>query len=249
MLCLLGNTSQLCPLSSVSCLIHFSFDPCLIYFLSHIFRVSFILCSISFASHFVRCLICFMSRLRSCLNSQAAQAAQAAQAVSQHSDCVSNHVLIQATSRNQLYVTRTEIGDSWRNKIYIERADILYSVGSSDQSLMRLVIFNPFIDEIFALPFDSLICSASLRLICSVSHIFRVSRFRPFSSSQIMSRHQATSRNQSCLTRVREWGSCSRRMYIERAAHPVFSIMLLIRSDTQFNLFIDEIFAWPFDRL
>ncbi len=101
-----------------------------------------------------------------------------------------------------------------------------------------------------------LICSMShlfcvspiLRLICSVSHIFRVSRFRPFPNSQIMSRHQATSRNQSCLTRVREWGSCSRKMYIERAAHPVFSIMLLIRSDTQFNLFIDKIFAWPFDK-
>ncbi len=32
--------------------------------------------------------------------------------------------------------------------MYIERADILYSV--------RSVTFNPFIDEIFALPFDSL---------------------------------------------------------------------------------------------
>ncbi len=31
-------------------------------------------------------------------------------------------------------------------------------------------------------------------------------------------------------------------MYIERTAHPVFW-KLLIRSDTQFNLFIDEIFA------
>ncbi len=120
------------------------------------FRVSFILCSTSFESHFVRYLICFMSRLRSCLNSQAAQAAQAAQAVSQHSDGVSNHVSIQATSRNQLYVTRTEIGDSWRNIMYIERADILYSVGLSDQLLMRSVTFNPFIDEIFALPFDKL---------------------------------------------------------------------------------------------
>ena len=36
-------------------------------------------------------------------------------------------------------------------------------------------------------------------------------------------------------------------MYIERAAYPVFSIRSLIRSDTQLYLFIDEIFAWPFD--
>ena len=85
--------------------------------------------------------------------------------------------------------------------------------------------------------------SLILRLICSASHIFRVSRFRPFPNSQVMSRHQATSRNQSCLTRVRKWGSCSREMYIERAPHPEFSIKLLMRH-TQFNLFIDEIFAW-----
>ncbi len=55
--------------SSVPCLIHFSFVLCLMYFLSLVFRVSFIPCSISFASHLVWYLICFMSRLRSCLNS------------------------------------------------------------------------------------------------------------------------------------------------------------------------------------
>ncbi len=145
---LLSHTFQLCSLSNVfpvSCILR------LIYFLSHLFRLLFTLCSISFASHFVRCLIYFMSRLRSSLNSQATQAAQA---VFQHSDRVSNHVSIQATSRNQLYVTRTEIGDSWRNKMYIERADILYCVELLDQSFMRSVTFNPFIDDIFALPFD-----------------------------------------------------------------------------------------------
>ncbi len=38
--------------------------------------------------------------------------------------------------------------------MYIERADILYSVELLDQSIMRSVTFNPFIDEIFALSFD-----------------------------------------------------------------------------------------------
>ncbi len=39
--------------------------------------------------------------------------------------------------------------------MYIERADVLHSVELLDQSLMRSVTFNPFIDEIFALPFDT----------------------------------------------------------------------------------------------
>ncbi len=145
---LLPNTFLLCSLSNiflVSCI------PLLIYFLSLLFRVLFIICSISFASHFVRFFICFMSRLRSCIKSQAAAAAQA---LFQHSDRFSNHVLIQTASRNQLYVTRTEIGNSWRNNIYIERVDILYSVELLDESLMRSVTFNRFIDEIFALLFD-----------------------------------------------------------------------------------------------
>ena len=37
--------------------------------------------------------------------------------------------------------------------MYIERADILYSVESLDQSLMRSVTFNPFIDEDFRFTF------------------------------------------------------------------------------------------------
>ncbi len=113
MLCLLGNASQLRPLSFVSCLIHFSFVPCPMYFLSHVFRVSFISFAIFFVSHFVRCLICFMSRLKSCHNSQVTQAAQA---MSQHSDRVSNNVSIQATSCNLLYLTRTEIGSIFHNQ-------------------------------------------------------------------------------------------------------------------------------------
>lgn len=36
-------------------------------------------------------------------------------------------------------------------------------------------------------------------------------------------------------------------MYIERVAHPVFSIMSLIRLDTQIDLLIVEIFASTFD--
>ncbi len=51
MLCLLGNASQLRPLSSVSCFIHFSFVPCLMYFPSHVFCVSFISCLMYSASH------------------------------------------------------------------------------------------------------------------------------------------------------------------------------------------------------
>ena len=81
--------------------------------------------------------------------------------------------------------------------------------------------------------------------ICSASHIFLVSRFRPLFNSQVMSRRQATSRNQSCRTRVEIGDSWSNEMYMERAAHPVFSIKSLIRSDTRFNLPNDEIFAWP----
>ncbi len=63
-------------------------------------------------------------------------------------------------------------------------------------------------------PVPRLTCSAShlfcvppvprhtLRLICSISQIFRVSKFRQFPHSQILSQLQTTSQNQSCLTRV-----------------------------------------------
>ncbi len=129
-------------LSSDSCLIsmHLSLVLCS---LSHVFPVSFIPRLISFASHAVRYLICFMSRLRSFLNPQLAQTV---------SQILSR---LQATSRNQSCITRIEIGDSRRNKMYIKRADILYSVELLNQSLMRSVTFNPFIDEIFALPFEN----------------------------------------------------------------------------------------------
>ncbi len=40
------------------------------------------------------------------------------------------------------------------NKMYRERKDILYSVELLNHSLMRSVIFNSFIDVIFALLFD-----------------------------------------------------------------------------------------------
>ena len=59
----------------------------LTYSASHLFRVSCIPRLISFASNVNRQLICFMSRLRWCLNPQAVQA------VSQYSNRVSSHVL------------------------------------------------------------------------------------------------------------------------------------------------------------
>ena len=61
-----------------------------------------------------------------------------------------------------------------------------------------------------------------------------------------MSQLSATSRKQSCRTRVEKEDSWNKNMYIERA-YLLFSIKLLIRSVRQFNLFIDEIFALPFD--
>ena len=103
--------------------------------LSHVFPVSCIPCLISFASHVVRYLICFMSQLRSYPNPQAAQAV---------SQIMSR---LQATSHNKVCVTRVEIGDSQRNKMYIERADILYSVELWDEShnstylLMRFSLY------------------------------------------------------------------------------------------------------------
>lgn len=50
-----------------------------------------------------------------------------------HVFCVSNHAST-STSRNQSCVIRIEIRGSWRNRMYIERADNLYSVELSDQS-------------------------------------------------------------------------------------------------------------------
>lgn len=85
-----------------------------------------------------------------------------------------------------------------------------------------------------------------LRLIHSVSYIFCTSRFRPLLNFQTMSWYQALSRNQLSLTAIKKWSSCSRKMYI-KVAYLIFSMRLLIQSNTQFILFIDEIFAWHFN--
>ena len=79
--------------------------------------------------------------------------------------------------------------------------------------------------------------------ICSVSHLFFVSsipclicsasQFSVFPNSQVMSQRQATSRNQSCMTIFKIGGSWSGKKYIERAAHPVFSIKSQIRHTIQ----------------
>ena len=112
-------------LSSVPRLIsmHLSFFPCS---LSHVFPVSCIPRLMLFDTLSVSCLgsdrVSTLRRLRPCLNIRIV------------SQIMSR---LQATSRNQLCVTRIEIGDSWRNKMYIERAELL------DQSLMRSVTFNP----------------------------------------------------------------------------------------------------------
>ncbi len=57
------------------------------YSASHVIRVSYVPCLITFASHVNRYLICFMSRLRLYLNPQATQA------IFQHSDRVSSYFL------------------------------------------------------------------------------------------------------------------------------------------------------------
>ena len=76
-------------------------------------------------------------------------------------------------------------------------------------------------------------------LICSISHIFHVLRFRLFPK---LSDFVSSSSHVSESIMFDKSRNVSSKMYIERTAHPVFW-KLLIRSDTQFNLFIDEIFA------
>ena len=56
---------------------------------------------------------------------------------------------LQTMSRNELCITRIEIGDSWRNKLHKERAEILHFVERWNQSIMRSAKFNPFNDEDF----------------------------------------------------------------------------------------------------
>ena len=124
-------------LSSVSCLIgmHLSFAPCLMYFLSHVFRISFIPRFMYSPSHF----FCVSSLLRLMLFDTLSVSFLGSDCVSTLRLCVNIRIAsqitsqLQTTSRNQLYVTKIEIGDSWRNKMYMERADILYSVELSNQ--------------------------------------------------------------------------------------------------------------------
>ena len=106
-----------------------------------------------------------------------------------------------------------------------------------------------------------IICSVSvsfLGLICSASHLLPVSsipslKLRSYLNLQTlfqlsgMFRLYATSRNQSCMTRVEIRDSWSNRMYIEREQHILYRKKLLIRLATRFNLFIDKIFALTFD--
>ncbi len=126
------------PCLPVPCLIsmHLSFVPCLMYFQSHVFRVSSLSRLMLFDTLSVSCLgsdrVSTLRRLRLCLNIRIV------------SQIMSR---LQATSCNQLCVTRIEIGDSWRNNMYIERADILYSVELLDESqnstysLMRFSLY------------------------------------------------------------------------------------------------------------
>lgn len=81
-------------------------------------------------------------------------------------------------------------------------------------------------------------------LICSIFHIFHVLRLRLFSKP---------SNFVSSLSHVLESimfdksGNVSSKMYIEKKAHPVFW-KFFFRSDPQFNLFMEEICAWCFNR-
>ena len=97
------------------------------------------------------------------------------------------------------------------------------------------------------------------RLICSTSHLFRVSLCASsvpcptYSVSQDLD-HFPTLR--SCLNFKPRLGINHAWQELRREQKDVYRenstsciLKSLIRSDTQFNLFIDEIFAWPFDRL
>ena len=125
-----------CLMYSASHVFHVSFIPCLMYFLSHVFRVLSLSRLMLFDTLSVSCLgsdrVSTLRRLRPCLNIRIV------------SQIMSR---LQATSRNRLCVTKIEIGDSWRNRMYIERADTLYSVElldlsqNSTYSLMRFSLY------------------------------------------------------------------------------------------------------------
>ena len=106
-------------LNSVPCFIsmYHSFVPCLMYSAFHVFRISFLSRLMLIDTLSVSCLssdcVSNLRQLRPCLKVRIVS-----QVMSR----------LQATSRNRLCVTRIEIRDSWRNKMYIEKADILHSV-------------------------------------------------------------------------------------------------------------------------
>ncbi len=110
--------SQRMHLNSVLCLIsmNLSFVPRLMYSAFHVFRVSFLSRLILIDTLSVSCLssdcVSNLRQLRLCLNIRIVS-----QVMSR----------LQTTSLNQLCITRIEIGDGWRNKMYIEKADILHS--------------------------------------------------------------------------------------------------------------------------
>ena len=124
-------------LSPISLAMHFSFIPCCISALSLISSISRLIYS---ASYLFRVSSLFDTLSVSCL---------------ELGPCLKFQIMsqLQATSRNHSCVTRIEIGDSWRNKIYIERAAHLvfcevshFSYHLSDQShnfihLMRFLLY------------------------------------------------------------------------------------------------------------
>ena len=106
-------------LNFVPCLIsiHFNFVPRPIYFAFHVFHVLSLLRLILINTLSVSCMgsnrVSHLKQRRLYLKMWALS-----QVMSR----------LRPTSRNQLCVTRFEIGDIGRNKMYIERADILHSV-------------------------------------------------------------------------------------------------------------------------
>ncbi len=104
-----------------------------------------------------------------------------------------------------------------------------------------------------------LFCVSSVpRLTCSASHLFRVSLCASsipcptYSVSQDLDHFPTLRSCLNCKPRLginhawRELRREQKDVYRENSTSCI--LKSLIRSDTQFNLFIDEIFAWPFDR-
>ncbi len=124
------NSPQLC-LCHIS--LHFSFVPCLIFSTSHIYRVSSLINT--------RADSCLLLRL--CLN---AETAQALSQLLNHSSRVSSFKLC-FELKQCLMINYSTVG----RMTYIKRAQRTLC-----SRIIRLVIFNQFIDKIFALPFDTI---------------------------------------------------------------------------------------------